>query len=182
MDRATAFIDGAYLDTALVTYGKLRIDYAAFSDSLCSGYERFRTYYYHCLPYQSPSPTDEERKRFAGMRKFTDALRRLPRFEVRLGKVVKYGNGPPHQKQVDTLLAIDLVRLTAKGHIQKAILIAGDADYVPAVKVAKEEGVIVEVCYLPRNRDGRPTLSRDLYDICDDRITLTKEMLVSFKR
>ncbi|MEE9223953.1 MAG: NYN domain-containing protein [Thermoplasmata archaeon] len=182
MERAAVFIDGGYLDTVLITCGKLRIDYAAFSDVVCKGYERFRTYYYHSMPYQSPTPTDEESRRFSGMHRFVTTLRRLPRFEIRLGRIVKHGEGPPHQKQVDTLLAIDLTRLSTKGHISKAILVAGDADHVPAVEVAKEEGVLVEVYYLPRDSKGNRTLSQELHDLCDDRVPLTKDFLSVFER
>jgi len=182
MERAAVFIDGGYLDTVLITFGKLRIDYHSFAEELCRGCERFRTYYYHAMPYQSPDPTEEESKKYANMHRFTTILRRLPRFEVRLGKVVKYGDEEPHQKQVDTLLAIDLIKLSAKNHIQKAILIAGDGDHLPAIKAAKEDGVICELYYLERNSYGEYTVSSELYDACDDRFPLEKEFLSQFTR
>ena len=43
------------------------------------------------------------------------------------------------------MLAVDLVKLSADGHIQKAILIAGDSDFIPAIAAAKSEGVIVKL-------------------------------------
>lgn len=182
MERAAVFIDGGYLDTALLTFGKLRLDYHKFAESICGDCDRFRTYYYHAMPYQSPNPSPDESRKYASMHKFITTLQRLPRFEVRLGKVVKYGNGDPHQKQVDTLFAIDLVKLSAKNHIQKAIIIAGDSDHLPAVKAAKEEGVICELYYLYKNREGNFTVSRDLFDICDERFQITKELLLQSKR
>ena len=47
-NRATVFIDGAYLTKILdVDFGKPKIDLARFSDILCGKYERLRTYYYN---------------------------------------------------------------------------------------------------------------------------------------
>ena len=45
------------------------------------------------------------------------------------------------QKRVDVLLSVDMVRHAAAGHIQHAVLIAGDSDFIPAVEAAKESGV-----------------------------------------
>ena len=62
-DRAAVFIDGAYLTKILdVDFGKPKIDLAGFSDILCGNYERLRTYYYNCMPYQSCPPTEDERQ------------------------------------------------------------------------------------------------------------------------
>ena len=70
-------------------FNEVRVDFLRLSDMLCSGYERFRTYYYDCMPYQSNSPTDEERKRYADNSRFIEYFKKLPRFEVRLGKFRK---------------------------------------------------------------------------------------------
>ena len=42
-------------------------------------------------------------------------------------------------------LAVDLVKLSANRHIQQAILIAGDSDFIPAISAAKDEGVMVKL-------------------------------------
>lgn len=66
------------------------------------------------------------------MQSFTNRLRRLARFEVRLGKLAYRGldasNSPIfEQKRVDSMLAVDLVLLSAKRVIQKAVLFTGDS-------------------------------------------------------
>ena len=65
-NRATVFIDGAYLTKILdVDFGKPKIDLARFSDILCGKYERLRTYYYNCMPChgdQGQGLTDEFRE------------------------------------------------------------------------------------------------------------------------
>ena len=72
----------------------------------------------------------------------------LPRVSFRLGSLEIRGarsDGSPRfqQKRVDILLAVDLVMHSAKGHIIRAALAAGDSDFVPAIAAAKNEGVAV---------------------------------------
>jgi uncharacterized LabA/DUF88 family protein len=147
--RAAVFIDGAYLTKILdVDFGKPKIDLAKFSDLLCGDYERLRTYYYNCMPYQSCPPTEEERRRFAAMDKFVYTLRKLPRFEVKLGRLGCVG-GEFIQKRVDIALAVDLVRLSYGRLIGKAIVVTGDSDFVPAIEAAKDAGVLAILYYSP---------------------------------
>jgi len=148
-NRAAVFIDGAYLTKILdVDFGKPKIDLAKFSDLLCGDYERLRTYYYNCMPYQSCPPTEEERRRFAAMDKFVYTLRKLPRFEVKLGRLGCVG-GEFIQKRVDIALAVDLVRLSYGRLIGKAVVVTGDSDFVPAVEAAKDAGVLAILYYSP---------------------------------
>ncbi|OPY53797.1 MAG: NYN domain protein [Methanosaeta sp. PtaU1.Bin060] len=148
-NRAAVLIDGAYLTKILdVDFGKPKIDLAKFSDILCGDYERLRTYYYNCMPYQSCPPTEEERRRFAAMDKFVYTLRKLPRFEVKLGRLGCIG-GEFIQKRVDIALAVDLVRLSCERIIGKAVVVTGDSDFVPAIEAAKEAGVLVVLYYSP---------------------------------
>ena len=60
--------------------------------------------------------------------------------------------------------------------IQKAIILGGDADYVPAVNIAKEEMVLTKVVYVPGH------CSPHLFQACDERNRLTQTLidLVSF--
>ena len=41
------------------------------------------------------------------------------------------------------LLGMDLVLHASKGHVSNAILLTGDSDFVPAVQLARREGVVV---------------------------------------
>jgi uncharacterized LabA/DUF88 family protein len=146
-NRAAVFIDGAYLTKILdVDFGKPKIDLAKFSDVLCGGYERLRTYYYNCMPYQSCPPTEDERRRFAAMDKFIYTLKKLPRFEVKLGRLGCVG-GEFVQKRVDIALAVDLVRLSCEKMISKAVIVTGDSDFVPAIESAKDAGVLAVLYY-----------------------------------
>lgn len=46
-----------------------------------------------------------------------------------------------HQKGVDMRLGLDIAALTLKKHIEVLVLVAGDSDFVPAMKFARREGV-----------------------------------------
>ena len=173
-DKAAVFIDGGFVSALLKNYfQETPIDYLALSEELCGSYERFRTYYYTCTPYQSPVPTSDEKARLAQMDKFLYNLRRLPRFEVRLGRLVKTGD-PAHpfrQKGVDVLLAIDLTETSATRTIDKAVLVSGDSDFCPVVRRSKENLTLVELVYYPGQA------SDELYNVCDERIPIDQALI-----
>ncbi len=180
-NRVAIFIDGAYLDNVLrEEFQNVQIDYQRLSDALAGESSILRTYYYHCPSYQSNPPTEEESTRYSGQRRFFTALERLPRYTVRLGRLAYRGNdqsGRPRyeQKQVDILLGVDLVQLAAKQTIQEAVLVAGDSDFIPAVVVAKSEGVLVRLYHGMRPHS-------DLWQETDERIQLTQTFIDSLRR
>lgn len=45
-----------------------------------------------------------------------------------------------HQKGVDMRLGLDIAALTLKQHVRLVVLVAGDSDFVPAMKFARREG------------------------------------------
>ena len=157
-------------------FNRASIDFSKLSDAMSGGAEILRTYYYNCPPYQSNPPTDEEKDRYNAARRFHNALEMLPRFEVRLGRLEfrgHYPDGGPifEQKRVDILLGVDLVHLAVKGHIRQAVLLAGDSDFIPAVAVAKSEGIPIQLfhgnnCHsdLQREVDERVKLDQQFID------------------
>ena len=175
MDKAAVFIDGGYLANVLKQlFGEAKIDFGALSNKLCAGVERLRTYFYHCMPYQSSPPTKEESERYAAADRFIYRLKKLPRFEVRLGKLSHHGTEFV-QKRIDVLLSVDLVRMSWGRQIDRAILITGDSDFVPAVQAAKDAGVLVQLYYAPGFVHDEPLQA------CDDRFEITKELIDSVK-
>lgn len=171
MDKSAVFIDGGYLDKVLFhEFGGARIDYLKMSQIATEGTDRLRTYYYHCMPYQSNPPTPGERCRTANMDSFVHGLKGLPRFEVRSGKLARRGE-MFEQKRVDVLLSVDIVRMSWDHQIQQAILFSGDSDYVPAVLAAKDAGVLVKVCYHPNSKHD------ELLQACDERIQISEELV-----
>jgi uncharacterized LabA/DUF88 family protein len=179
--RIANFIDGAYLGYILKDeFGLVRIDYQGLAAEMAGGLDILRTYYYHCPPFQSSSPTKEEKERFGRAQSFFTALDRLPRFEVRLGRLAHRGldsNGQPvfEQKRVDIMLGVDLALLSGKRQITHAALLAGDSDFIPALVAAKNEGVLVRL-YHGRN------YHKDLWDCADERFPITKAFIDAITR
>ena len=182
MGRVAIFIDGAYLEYGFKQEFSLpRIDFGRFASKVAGDNEILRTYYYHCLPYQSNPPTTEESQLFGKRQAFYSRLSRIPRFEVKLGKLAlrgSYADGRPIliQKRVDIMLGVDLVLLSAKRQIVTAILVAGDSDFLPAVKIAKDEGVLVHLFHFAVTPPHR-----ELWDACDERTIIDRRLIDSVR-
>ncbi len=179
--RCAVFIDGGYLDKVMFhDFGGRRIDYADLVRELAQPDEMLRAYYYHCMPYRSSPPTTEERSRFSARHRFVKALQFLPRFEVRLGRLVFRGrdqSGDPIfvQKRVDCMVGVDMALLAAKGRITSLSLLSGDSDLIPAVEAVKQESVLVTLWHGSFSKDISP--SRDLFEVCDERKQLSVELI-----
>ena len=182
MGQTAIFVDGGYFDRVSRDCGSPRIDFGKLATELARPDDLLRTYYYHCLPYMSPVPTQEEEERYAGKQRFFSALNRLNRFEVREGKLEYRGtdreSGRPifEQKRVDIYLGVDLIMLATKQRIHRAILITGDSDFLPAIRAAKNEGVLIHL--FPGSGPQQP--HRDLWEEVDDRTVITPEILQKF--
>ncbi|MCL4515948.1 MAG: NYN domain-containing protein [Firmicutes bacterium] len=178
MSRIALFIDGAYFDYILRNeFGLPKIDFEKLANVMSDGVDILRSYYYHCPPYQSDPPTEEERKRFSAKEKFFYNLTRLPRFQVRRGKLEFRGidsKGHPifEQKRIDILLGVDMVLLAAKHAITHACLLAGDSDFLPAVQAAKNEGVLVHLFH-----GARTTVHEELFLAADERTRIDNSLL-----
>jgi uncharacterized LabA/DUF88 family protein len=181
--RTAIFIDGAYLEFTLrESYESVRIDYGLLSEKMAGGIDVLRSYYYNCLPYVGNPPTEEEKTRLADKQRFFDALTRIPRYQVRLGQLafrgLRTGDNRPifEQKRVDTLMAVDFVLLCSTQRITHAALLTGDGDFVPAVNVAKEFGVVVSLWYSDRFR-----ADDELWRVCDERHVIDQQLIDSIR-
>lgn len=192
MTRVAIFIDGGYLTELLKKeFGTeelgsssdkvkkpVKIDFDKLAKEIAKrigNVEILRTYYYNCLPYQSSPPSNDEKKRFENAQSFFSALRKLPRFEVREGRLAFRGcdiNGKPiyEQKRVDTLTTLDLALLSIKRQITHAVLLTGDSDFIPAIKAVQSEGVLVWLFHGLRPHG-------DLWDAADERFHITQDFI-----
>lgn len=177
MSRYAVFIDGGYAKKVFQQFNDAHVSYLKFSDAVANTEERLRTYYYDCAPYCSSQPTPEERRRKSSFDRFTFALERESRFQVKLGRLAKRtrqccGRVVYEQKMADILLAVDLVQLSVGHQIQRAVLLANDSDFVPAIEIARSAGTVVELYYHipPRPND-------ELMRACDDCIKITRQFV-----
>ncbi|MEK6924485.1 MAG: NYN domain-containing protein [Candidatus Micrarchaeota archaeon] len=168
---------------------KNKLDYLAFSEKLCRTHnsERFRTYVYDALPYQHNPPNAWESAHLAEKQKFKSYLDSLPSFMTRYGICLEIPNKNCYcfkkgtfttpckhitQKGVDVRFSIDLVSLATDKRIDKAILITGDSDFIPAINYAREVNMKITLYYL---KLGNITLHKGLPFVCDERFQLTKQ-------
>lgn len=185
MGVTAVFIDGAYLEKVLQhDHGSVRIDFGRLVAAMVEGDELLRAYYYHCLPYQGNPPTTEEKKRYGARHRFFTALRHIPRFEVRLGRLAFRGRGRDgeprfQQKRVDLMLGVDMALLAGKNRIAKMVLFSGDSDFTPAVEAVKNEGVLTTLWHGSRAPEVRP--SAELLQACDERRELTAQIVRSIR-
>ena len=122
----------------------------------------FRSFYYDCRPFGNIK-TDPNGKsidfgktpQFKAAKKFHEDLKTTDGFAVRLGDLSFDGwkintSTTPHtyipdvkQKSVDIKIGLDIAWMSSKKTIDKIILVAGDSDFVPAMKFSRREGVLV---------------------------------------
>ena len=177
MEKPAIFIHGGYLNKTLNnSFKESDIHYVKFSEFICSklNVNRLRTYYYHSLPIVRPNSKEDER-RHSNMWKFISNLKRLSRFEVKLGRLQLIG-GQFKQKMIDVLMSLDITSMCFDKQITQVILIAGDADFVPAVKKAKDYGAIVHLFYHPSS------VHNELLDEVDELHVISKELIESCKK
>ncbi len=72
------------------------------------------------------------------------------------------------QKQVDMKIGLDVSRLAFKSLVDRVVIITGDSDMVPALKLARIEGIEITL----DNLDGR--IKNDLREHIDTLQTHTK--------
>ena len=191
MGTLAVFVDGAYIFKLCQNhFGGVKLDHERMSEEIRRSVEgpsrepveRFRTYLYDCPPYQSNPPSEDEKLRTSGHDKFKWAVSRIPRFEVREGRLQYRGQNPDGspdfvQKGVDLLLGLDIALLSAKQQITHMALLAGDSDFVPAVQVAKREGVSFWLVHGPPG-----TYSGELWQEADERVELDDAFMDAVRR
>jgi len=181
MGVTAVFVDGGYLDKVLYyDHAGARPDFEQLAKIISQPDELLRVYYYHCLPYQSNPPTTEERERYASRHRFIEKLSLLPRFEVRLGRLVfrgvdDSGNRIFQQKRVDCMIGVDMALLAGKGKITNAAILTGDSDLIPAIESVKREGVLTTLWHGGLRLETQP--SRELFALVDERKLPTREIV-----
>ena len=189
MARLAIFIDGAYLKN-ITQKSKIWADYQKLveavhrkvSDDTAEPLDLLRTYYYDCLPWRGEDPTPGETERYNKSLKFFEALKHIPKFDVRLGRLQKLGEsgtGSPilKQKQVDLKIGLDIARLSLKARVSHIALVSGDSDFLPVVELAKEEGVAIWLFH-----GDRESYARELWIAADEKFHFSNRFLKSVAR
>lgn len=118
-----------------------------------------RVFYYDCLddlPRQDESEADL-RDRITLQERQLESIGSLDGYFLRLGTV----RGDPkrrRQKEVDVLIAVDMLTHSHRGNMSHAVLLAGDLDFKPVVEAVVEQGTKVTVAFEPKS--GSKILAR----------------------
>ncbi len=169
--NSVVFIDAGYI-LELSKLMNRRIDFLKLSNELTTGTDRIKTIFYDSLPIQG---TTLGNSLYSARQRFHSKLRSLKDFEVKLGRLQQI-NEKFVQKGVDMRLGIDLVQMSMKKQIDKAIIITADSDFEYAVEKAQESGVKVFLAYFPISKINSKFLKS-----VNDRIPLTDDLLEKCK-
>ncbi len=183
-NRAILLIDGGYLDFLQRSFGSPRIDYGRMAQAVADklDFTLLRCVYFNCLPYLAPSPAPEEMDAFRKKQGFYERLQKLPRFEVKLGRLAYRGvdehTGKPvlEQKQVDVLLTTEMVYAAARRSVDAIILLSGDGDFLPALELVKREGLTFALVHGTRS-GSQLTVHESLWLASDLRLELDMNFL-----
>ncbi len=123
-----------------------------------------KCFYYDCLDNVRRSGEAEATylERVAQQESDLAAIRGVFGTHVRLGALV--GEGGRRQKEVDILLAVDMLNHTIRGNMATAILLSGDRDFKPVVESLVQHGLFVRVAGDKRHTSQELAQAADGYD------------------
>ncbi|HEX6904474.1 MAG TPA: NYN domain-containing protein [Thermoanaerobaculia bacterium] len=146
-ERVVIFVDGSNFYHCLKSeFGRADVDFSRLGERLCAGRRLIRTYYYNAMVRR-----EDSEERYKAQQRFLDHLRQVAYLDVRLGRLERRGNTVV-EKGIDVRVATDMLWQAHNNVYDTAILVSGDADYVPAVEAVKAIGKHVEVAFVNQGR------------------------------
>ncbi len=140
MERVSIFIDGSNLYHGLkANLGRTDLDFQRFVQWLVNDRKLVRTYYYN-----APVPARQDSERAANQQRFFQTLRRIPYFDIRLGRLEPRGNTFV-EKGVDIAIAVDMLSMAFHNAYDTAVLVSSDGDFAKAANAVRDLGKHVEV-------------------------------------
>lgn len=165
------FIDGEQLrrtadEVGNSWFGKpLEIDYRMLQGA-CQ-----KVFYYDCLPANKQGADETAFKaKLDSKVAFFNELRRLHGWHVSQGLAKHRKKEPQQQKEVDILIAVDMLTHTHRGNMHRLTFVSGDQDFAPLIEAVVRDGMYVELLY-PEGHTAQ-----DLMDFAD----VAKPMDVDF--
>jgi len=144
------YVDAGYFrevfrETIQAVFG---LQYEPDYTAIIRSYNARRAYYYDCIDNipRKDEAEDDLKSRIQGQEDYLDSIDSIKGLHVRRGHL-KSGRRKREQKEVDVLLAVDMMEHSFNRVITKAILISGDRDFKPVVESLVRAGTFVEVRY-----------------------------------
>lgn len=142
------FIDGEQLRRTAEGVGQewfgkaIDIDYRALQGH-CQ-----KAFYYDCLPAK-PFGADEAEHttKINGKLSFFNQLRSLPGWHVSEGIARHRKKSRQEQKEVDILIAVDMLTHTHRKNMHRLTFVSGDQDFAPLLEAVVRDGMYVELLY-----------------------------------
>lgn len=167
-ERVTIFIDGSNFYHSLKRY-RIKRKFQEIIEVLGKGKNIVNIFYY----IASLDKTFDE-ERYLKHQNFLEKLKEIPNFNVVLCNLrkttTKDGSIEFAIKGDDIHLANDLIKGAFKDEFDEAIIVSGDEDFIPAIKIVKELNKKVINGYFPT------TSSYVLRRVCDKSINLKREL------
>ena len=167
--RVVIFIDGSNLYHNLRRFN-IKIKFEEIIKKVETKREVVNIFYYTALLDKS---IDE--KRYNEHKGFLDKIKKIPNFNIvlcNLRKVIlEDGSVDFAIKGDDVYLATDLIKGAYEDLYDIAIIISGDADFIPAIKLVQKNGKKVINAFFPKSS------SYLLRNCCDGSINLKKALM-----
>lgn len=186
VEETLVFIDEGFLSRLSKYLGEgkyLKFDKINFAKYIANEKGLFAKHIFYATapPFQSGTPTEDEKRRKEGYDKFKNKISLKKDFTFLEGRCQKIkdnsGKTIYHQKGVDTVLTMALSSFRIDfPTIKKIILVACDSDFVPVIKMLKEKGIeVILFSYYERKRNTEFSRSHHLIDACSNCNEIKKE-------
>ncbi|HIQ49002.1 MAG TPA: NYN domain-containing protein [Aquifex aeolicus] len=164
-ERLMIFIDGSNLFHG-IRHLNIKVDYSKLVEFLREGRYLVRAYFYTAVPQERDvKKGTPEWDSLMRQRRFLDELS-LMGIKVKTANLRKLPSGEYLEKEVDIMLATDMLSLAYRNAYDTAILVSGDSDFVHTVEEVQSLGKRVE------NATFKKTSSYNLRKVCDRFILL----------
>jgi len=164
-ERVVIFIDGSNIFHAIRALN-IKIDYSKLVNLLADGKYLIRAYYYSAMPRVEDVEKDTpEWDSLMRQRKFISELKNMG-IKPRMANLRKLATGEWLEKEVDIMLATDMLALAFRNAYDTAVLVSGDSDFCYTVETIQDLGKRVINATFKRN--SSPLLRA----VCDEVIIL----------
>ena len=167
MDTKYLFIDGGCLRATLKNIadryfggGPITIDYARLKS------DHKKAFYYDAIPAMKHNESDGDyAARIRPRIELHNHIATLPGYHIYEGDS-RIRRKQVQQKEVDVMIAVDMLTHTFRGNMDRATFIASDIDFKPLLDALVREGMFVELRYPPLDTN------QDLVNAADHRTPL----------
>lgn len=164
-ERIMIFIDGSNIFHG-IRYLNIKVNYSKLVEFLRESRRLVRTYFYTAVPQEKDiKKGTPEWESFTRQKRFLEELS-MSGIKVKTAKLKRLPSGEFVEKEVDIMLATDMLSLAYQDAYDTAILVSGDSDFVYTVEEVQRIGKRVE------NASFKKTSSHQLRKVCDRFILL----------